>query len=205
MRKLMDWLYPRYDEISVFLMTLIIVTSVAIDNKARGLVLYFLTQVLPAEPVGALVLAVGILIVVGSALLLPLTRTDLRGFAFFMIVVHTLTVTAANVTWALAGKGDPRWHALNWIFVCYSLSWLVVLRYRPATDVISDRQAHPREALYAGAACVALILVAVKILSIPWVYAYSMAFVAISTLHDAGLALFQRLERGPDTARNRIH
>lgn len=193
MRKLMDWLYPKYDEVSVFLITLIIVTSIVADDAARMVVGVLFMELFGVSPVVTTAIAFGVLLIVGSALMLPLTRSDLRQFAFIMIVVHTIVVAAANVVWAITDKGDPRWHSLNWIFVFYSLSWLVVLRYRPAIDVISDRQAHPREALYAGALCVLLVIVVTDVLGIPWLYAYSLAFVGISTLHDLGLTAIQAI------------
>jgi hypothetical protein len=185
-------LFPEPDELTVFIMGLTMLLVLIMSSVTLEWVWDFYGYVIAKKSWQSVLFFVTLSCAVAASLCLPFTRRTYPVLCLFVLLAHGALIILANCGQFFFRRYDePSGVGLfAWASAFYATVWIYALLngHEPEAIVymeISERQAHAREALYAGAACVVLVLVAVKILEADPLKVYSFAALGAAGVHRA--------------------
>lgn len=195
MRRLFAKLCPPRDEIVIYTMSVSLIVIFFADETFRDLLSSFTVKVLVEGPAKAFemswwegfeALSSGVivaLICVASlvaSLYLPFTRRKLDDLVSLVIIAH-LTIICVSNSLVVEKQGDAIdvQFLISVLFALMSLFYILVfvvgLRFRLLTTVISDRQASGQKAMIAGVSVALLVVIFSLGFSLHWANCYAIA------------------------------
>lgn len=195
MRRLFAKLCPPRDEIAIYTMSVSLIIIFFADETFRDLLSSFTVKVLVEGPAKAFetswregfkALSSGVIVALicmaslVASLYLPFTRRKPDDLVSLVIIAH-LTIICVSNSLVAEKQGDEInvQFLISVLFALMSLFYILVfvvgLRFRLLTAVISDGQASGRQAMIAGVSVALLVIVLSLGFNLHWAHCYAIA------------------------------
>jgi hypothetical protein len=183
-------LYPPPDKVSVFLMSVTVITVALAHPDLNSLLAEAVVKNFgdPGRVFYATLVTTAVSLLFLGPLILPFTHQDMRVAASIVLPVNAAVMAAANLTFALSQE-SVLLAIPGWIGAAFGGAWFLP---RPDRLAIADSEPAPRDALYAAGICIGLLLVGIYLLHLSWPLSYAFAVALSITVYRAAKDVLNR-------------